>query len=66
MNDNLEQARDGAERIDTMLAQKQLSVNYDKSKYLVMGSKKTKKLSEMRNRLQPNENGRGRTRTVGL
>ena len=66
MNDNLEQARDGAERIDTMLAQKQLSVNYDKSKYLVMGSQKFKKLSEIRNRLQPSENGRGRTRTVRL
>ena len=28
--------------IDTMLAQKQPSVNYDKSKYLVMGNKKFK------------------------
>ena len=39
MNDDLEEVREGAERIDTMLAQKQLSVNYDKSKYLVLGCK---------------------------
>ena len=38
MNDDLRQARERAERINTMLAEKQLSVNYDKSKFLVLGS----------------------------
>ena len=43
MNDNLKQAREGCEKIDETLKRKQLSVNYDKSKFLVMGSKKFRK-----------------------
>ena len=38
MNDTLEQAREGCRLIDDTLSQKQLSVNYDKSKYLLIGS----------------------------
>ena len=43
MNDNLNQAREGCEKIDETLKKKQLSVNYDKSKFLVMGSRKFRK-----------------------
>ena len=39
MNDNLTQARVGCSIIDNILKRKQLSVNYDKSKYLIIGSK---------------------------
>ena len=38
MNDTLEDARSGCEKIDDTLKRKQLSVNYDKSKYLLIGS----------------------------
>ena len=40
MNDTLEDARSGCEKIDDTLKRKQLSVNYDKSKYLLIGSQK--------------------------
>ena len=40
MNDNLEDARSGCDKIDDTLKRKQLSVNYDKSKYLLIGSQK--------------------------
>ena len=40
MNDTLEQAREGCRMIDDTLRKKQLSVNYDKSKYLLIGSAK--------------------------
>ena len=40
MNDNLEDARSGCDKIDDTLKRKQLSVNYDKSKYLLRGSQK--------------------------
>ena len=39
MNDSLPQARIGCSMIDDTLKRKQLSVNYDKSKYLIIGSK---------------------------
>ena len=42
MNDGTESARKGAEQIDNVLKRKLLSVNYDKSKYLVFGTKKQK------------------------
>ena len=42
MNDTMEQAQEGAEKIDNMLRKKQLSVNYDKSKYMVLGQKSFK------------------------
>ena len=42
MKDTMEQARGGAEKIDDMLRKKQLSVNYDKSKYMVIGQKSFK------------------------
>ena len=40
MNDTLEDARSGCKVIDDTLRRKQLSVNYDKSMYLLIGSKK--------------------------
>ena len=43
MNDTLEQAREGCQKIDETLKRKQLSVNYDKSKFLVIGSRKFRK-----------------------
>ena len=43
MNDNLGQARDACTKIDIMLKRKQLSVNYDKSKFLIFGKNKYKK-----------------------
>ena len=43
MNDNLEQARRGCSKIDETLKRKQLSVNYDKSKFIVIGSDKYRK-----------------------
>ena len=42
MYSNLEQARNGCQKIDEMLKQKLLRANYDKSKYLVMGRGKKK------------------------
>ena len=43
MNSKLAEARQGCELIDNTLKRKQLSVNHDKSKYLIMGSKKFRK-----------------------
>ena len=43
MNDNLGQARDACTKIDKMLKRKQLSVNYDKSKFLIFGKNKYRK-----------------------
>ena len=40
MNDTLEDARSGCRKIDDTLKRKQLSVNYKKSKYLLIGSQK--------------------------
>ena len=40
MNDNLAKAREGCVMLDNTLKRKQLSVNYDKSKFMLMGSKK--------------------------
>ena len=40
MNDTLEQAREGCKRIDKTLQQKLLSLNYDKSNFLIIGSGK--------------------------
>ena len=40
MNDTLEDARLGCKMIDDTLRRKQLSVNYDKSNYLLIGSQK--------------------------
>ena len=37
MNDNLEDARKGCKLIDRTLSKKLLSINYDKSKYLIIG-----------------------------
>ena len=43
MNDHLGQAREACTKIDNMLKRKQLSVNYDKSKFLIIGNSKYKK-----------------------
>ena len=40
LNDRLEDAREGCKMIDETLKKKQLSVNYDKSKFIVFGDKK--------------------------
>ena len=40
LNDNIEQARDGCNKIHSTLTRKQLSVNHDKCKYLIVGPKK--------------------------
>ena len=40
MNDKLEDAMSGCDKIDDTLKRKQLSVNYYKSKYLLIGSQK--------------------------
>ena len=40
LNDNLGQARDGCKKIYNTLMRKQLSVNHDKCKYLIVGPKK--------------------------
>ena len=52
MNDSLPQARIGCNKIDEILKRKQLSVNYDKSKYLIIGSEKYRKevLNEVKGR----------------
>ena len=52
MNDNLEDAGAGYEKIDNTLKRKHLSVKYDKSKFLFMGSPKYRKdtLKEIKER----------------
>ena len=40
MNDNLSKARKGCDMIYNTLMKKQLSVNHDKCKYMIMGTKK--------------------------
>ena len=40
LNDNIEQARDGCNKIHDTLVRKQLSVNQDTCKYLIVGPKK--------------------------
>ena len=49
-NDNVQEAREGTKQIDNTLKRKLLSVNYDKSKYLLFGTSKQKKA--MKNNLQ--------------
>ena len=52
LNDTLEQARKDCQKIDRTLEKKLLSLNYDKSKYLIMGSNKFRKdtLKELENK----------------
>ena len=40
LNDNLVQARDGCNKIHDTLMRKQLSINHDKCKYLIVGPRK--------------------------
>ena len=49
MCNTVEQARNGFQMMDELLKQKILSVNYDKSKYLLLG--KTKAKNRMRKEL---------------
>ena len=42
LNDNIEDARKGCNKIDETLKQKLLSTNYDKSKYLIIGGNKAR------------------------
>ena len=49
-NDSVDEARDGTKQIDNTLKRKLLSVNYDKSKYLLFGTTKQKKA--MKNKIQ--------------
>ena len=50
LNDNLQQARDGCHKIHRTLQSKQLSLNNDKSKYMIFGSSKfrNKALKELK------------------
>ena len=50
LNDNLEDARSGSKLIDNTLKRKLLSVNYDKSKYIIFGNKRQrdKALAELK------------------
>ena len=57
MNDKLEDARSGCDKIDDTLKRKQLSVNYDKSKYLLIGSHKFR--NDMLKTLKANPMNRG-------
>ena len=57
VNDTLEQARDGCEKIDETLKRKQLSVNYSKSKFLVMGSRKFRKETLEQTKVNPMKMG---------
>ena len=43
MSDKVEDARSGCDLIDDTLKRKQLLVNYNKSKYLIIGSQKYRK-----------------------
>ena len=43
INYKLEDARAGCEKIDNTIKRKQLSVNYDRSKFLIMGNPKYRK-----------------------
>ena len=43
MNDKLEYSRAGCEKIDNTIQRKQPSVNYEKSKFLIMGNPKYRK-----------------------
>ena len=46
LNDNLDQVREGCEKIDETLKGKRLSLNYDKSKYIIIGDAKARKRIE--------------------
>ena len=50
MSNTLEQARNGSQKIDELLKQKLLILNYDKSKYILLGNRKAK--NRMRNELR--------------
>ena len=52
MNDNVDQAKDGCKKIDEILKRKQLSVNYDKSKYMIIGNEKYR--SEAKKHIEKN------------
>ena len=45
LNDNINQARDGCYKIHNTLMRKQLSVNHDKCKYLIVGPKKFREIT---------------------
>ena len=53
MSDELKDSREGCDKIDEMLKKKLLSVNYDKSKYLVIGNAKFKNKIEQEIALNP-------------
>ena len=40
MSNTVEQARNGSKKIDEVLKQQLLSLNYDKSKYILLGKQK--------------------------
>ena len=52
MNNGIEQAREGCKKIDNTLKGKLLSVNYDKSKYLLIGNNRFRK--RIKKKLQNN------------
>ena len=57
MSNTVEQARDGSQKIDELLKQKLLSLNYDKSKYILLGNRKAKNRMKKELRKQPMKMG---------
>ena len=53
MNDDLNQAIEGCDKIDDTLRKKLLSVNYDKSKYLLMGNNRFRKSIQKKLKKRP-------------
>ena len=43
LNDNMDEVREGCDKIDETLKSKRLSLNYDKSKYVIIGGTKARK-----------------------
>ena len=59
LNDSIGQARDGCNKIHNTLMRKQLSVNHDKCKYLIVGPKKFRKDTLKELETQPMSMGAG-------
>ena len=57
MSNTLEQARNGSQKIDELLKQKLLSLNYDKSKYILLSNGKAKNRMRKELIIQPMKMG---------
>ena len=58
MNDNINQAKEECLLIDNILKRKQLSVSYDKRKYMIIGCEKYRNDVKKRSRKEPNDDGK--------